>query len=134
MELHATKAQIKSGYRLGRNLLWQGRMRIQNGLLTGLLIGIDSPPCSSSPWWYHRAISQSPCLQVQLREDDLPQVLRPSPTPCHQLQKEEVRPHQPTPTKEEAKVNGSLIWRLGCLGERDGQWMVSLHGWLYFSQ
>jgi hypothetical protein len=35
------------------------------------------------------------------------------PSPCYQLQKEEVRSHQPTSTKEEAKVNGSLIWRLG---------------------
>jgi len=49
----------------------------------------------------------------------------PSPTPCYQLQKEEVRSHQPTPTKEEAKVNGSLIWRLGNRGENGRrEWSV----------
>merc|ERR1712098_551346 len=77
--------------------------------------GVHSSPCSPSPWWYHRAIAQGPCFQVQLRQDDLPKVLRPSPSPCYQLQKEEVRSHQPTPTKEEAEVNGSHIWRLEAL-------------------
>jgi hypothetical protein len=53
---------------------------------------------------YHRAIAQGSGLKVQLREDDLPKVLRSSPTSCHQLQKEEVRPHKPATTKEEDKV------------------------------
>jgi hypothetical protein len=32
-------------------------------------------------------------------------MLRPSPTPRHQLQKEEMRTHKPAPPKEEAQVN-----------------------------
>ncbi len=48
----------------------------------------------------------------------------PPPAPRYQLQKEEVWPHQPTPTKKEAKVNGSLYWRLGTVEqwrERPGE-------------
>ncbi|KFY00266.1 hypothetical protein O988_03423 [Pseudogymnoascus sp. VKM F-3808] len=78
------------------------------------ILGIDSPPCPPSPWWYYRAIAEGPGLQVQLRQDDLPQVLRPPPSPCDQLQEEEVRTHQPAPPKEEAKVIYSRRsgWRL----------------------
>lgn len=39
-------------------------------------IGVHPSPCPPSPWWYHRTLSQGPRLQVQLREVDLPQVLR----------------------------------------------------------
>lgn len=40
--------------------------------------------------------------------------LGPPPSPCDQLQEEEVRPHQPAPPKEEAKVIYSRRsgWRL----------------------
>lgn len=41
-------------------------------------IGIHSPPCPSSSWWYHRTVAQGVGEQVQLRQDDLPQVLRTS--------------------------------------------------------
>jgi hypothetical protein len=50
------------------------------GLLYSLadygIVGIDPASSAPSPWWYHRAIAQSPRLQVQLRQDDLPKVLR----------------------------------------------------------
>ena len=43
-----------------------------------IFLGIHSTPCSPSPRWYHRAISQGIGLQIQLRQDDLPKVLRTS--------------------------------------------------------
>ncbi|OTB13212.1 hypothetical protein K445DRAFT_337106, partial [Daldinia sp. EC12] len=69
--------------------------------------GVYPPPGPPSPWWYHRALAQGSRLQVQLRQDDLPQVLRPSSSPCHQLPQAQVRPHQPASTQEEAQVNDS---------------------------
>lgn len=38
-----------------------------------------------SPWRYHRAFTEGSCLKIQLRQADLPQVLRSSPSSCHQL-------------------------------------------------
>ena len=111
--------------------------------------GIDSAPGAPSPWWSHRAIAQGPGLQVQLRQDDLPKVLRtfaaslpfqeeedqknanqiikntgPPPSPCHQLQKEEVRTYQPAATKEEAQVDGWFIRRSSLVveGRRAASW------------
>ena len=52
-----------------------------------------------------------------------------SSTSCHQLQKEEMRTHQPTPTKEEAKVIYSLGWRLAGLEVLDGE-EFGLVAWL----
>jgi hypothetical protein len=40
-------------------------------------------------------------MSVAYADNDTP---GSSPTPCHQLQKKEVRPQQPAATKEEAKV------------------------------
>lgn len=37
--------------------------------------GVDSPPRPPSAWRHHRAVAEGACQQVQLREDDLPQVL-----------------------------------------------------------
>eukprot|EP00435_Cladocopium_sp_Y103_P030676 s1854_g7.t1 len=45
------------------------------------------------------------CPKVQLREDDLPQVLCSPPCLCRELPQEEVRPQQPAPPKEEAEVS-----------------------------
>merc|ERR1712008_535173 len=42
--------------------------------------------------------------EVQLRQDDLPQVLRPSSPTCDQLSQEEVRTHFLNPPQEEAQV------------------------------
>ncbi|KAF2472900.1 ubiquitin-domain-containing protein [Lindgomyces ingoldianus] len=57
----------------------------------------------------------------------------PSPTACCQLSQEEVRPQQPTPTQEEAEVNGSHRR----MGSRDGWNKASSsvrsdgkHGWV----
>jgi hypothetical protein len=52
-----------------------------------------------------------------------------SSSSCNKLQKEEVRTHQPTSTKEEAKVICSLCWRLVGLEIRDGD-EISLVAWL----
>ncbi|OJD20665.1 ubiquitin-60S ribosomal protein L40 [Blastomyces percursus] len=43
--------------------------------------------------------------KIWLTEHTFDSSAGPPPTPCHQLQKEEVRSHQPTPTKEEAQVD-----------------------------
>ncbi|KAG0282606.1 hypothetical protein BGZ98_006693, partial [Dissophora globulifera] len=51
--------------------------------------GVDPPLGAPSPWWYHRALAQGFGFQVQLRQDDLPQVLCPSPPSCDQLPQEE---------------------------------------------
>jgi hypothetical protein len=87
-------------------------------------IGIDTSSRPPSPRRYHRALPQSSGLQVQLRKDDLPQVLRSSATPCNQLPKEEVRPHQPAAAEEEDQVIFTLhtkggtrrgvLWRRSC--------------------
>merc|ERR1712072_331374 len=69
--------------------------------------GVDSSPCPASAWWSYRAFAQGPCLQVQLREDDLPKVLRPSATTSHQLPQAEVRSQQPAPPKEEDQISVS---------------------------
>ncbi|PYI36481.1 ubiquitin-domain-containing protein [Aspergillus indologenus CBS 114.80] len=74
-----------------------------------IFAGVHPSPRPPSPWWYHRALPQGPRLQVQLREVHLPQVLRSSPSPCHQLPQEEVRSHQPAPPQEEAQVNDSPV-------------------------
>eukprot|EP00435_Cladocopium_sp_Y103_P034066 s1741_g8.t1 len=47
------------------------------------------------------------CPKVQLREDDLPQVLCSPPCSCRELPQEEVRPQQPAPPQEEAEVSES---------------------------
>ncbi|KAJ8357760.1 hypothetical protein SKAU_G00205540 [Synaphobranchus kaupii] len=39
----------------------------------------------------HRAVPEAAGPEVQLRQDDLPQVLRTSAPPCRQLPQEEVR-------------------------------------------
>lgn len=70
-----------------------------------VIAGVNPPLGSPTSRWYHRAIAQGSCLQVQLRKDDLPKVLRPTTTASHQLPKEEMRSHQPASTKEEDKVN-----------------------------
>ena len=59
----------------------------------------------------------------------------PPPTPCYQLQKEEMWPHQPTPTKEEAKVNDSLYWRLAGMQMWTGEELDDLVAWqaVFFS-
>ena len=40
------------------------------------LTGIDPAPGAPSPWRHHRALAQGARVQVQLRQDDLPEVLR----------------------------------------------------------
>lgn len=54
----------------------------------------------------------------------------PSPTPCHQLQKEEMRTHQPIATKEEAKVKDTIIWGVWLGGARKYGMLISLLFWL----
>ena len=52
-----------------------------------------------------RALSSHSGPEVQLRQDDLPQVLRSSPPQSHQLPKEELWPHIKHQAQEEAEVN-----------------------------
>jgi hypothetical protein len=82
----------------------------------GLNLGIHTPSCASSPRRHHRALTESPSKQVQLREDDLSEMLRSSATACDELQEEEVRTYQPATTKEEDKelVCGTWMGGSGC--------------------
>ncbi|KAH9241875.1 hypothetical protein K456DRAFT_672644 [Colletotrichum gloeosporioides 23] len=50
-------------------------------------------------------------LVLRLRGDDLPQVLRSSPSPCDQLPQAQVRSHQPAPPQEEAQIDDLLRMR-----------------------
>ena len=67
-------------------------------------LGIDPPPRPPSARRHHRAVPQGPGVKVQLREDDLPKVLRQTTAASDQLQEKEVRTHQPAATEEEDKV------------------------------
>merc|ERR1712049_43813 len=63
------------------------------------------PPLGvASPRRRYRALSPFIGPKVQRRQDDLPQVLRPSSPQGHQLQKEVLRPHLQHQTQEEAEV------------------------------
>lgn len=53
------------------------------------------PGTKQSPRWNHRAGPPSARFDLQLREDDLPQVLRSSPAACHQLPQALVRVRPP---------------------------------------
>merc|ERR1719322_1142937 len=53
----------------------------------------------------HRAQLEDPGPEVQLRQDDLPHVLRQAPSQGRQLQEEAVRTQQQPQTQEEAEVN-----------------------------
>lgn len=61
-------------------------------------------PCVHTPMGASYCTTDSCCLVSQLREADLPQVLRPPPSPCHQLPQARMRPLQPAPPQEEVKV------------------------------
>ena len=80
-------------------------------------IGIHTSPRPPSPRRPHRAVSQGACQQVQLREDDLPQVLRTPAAASDQLPQEEVRTQQPAKAEEEAQVRCGR----GCVG---GGWSL----------
>lgn len=68
---------------------------------------IDASSCPPSPWRYHRAVAASIGDEVQLRQADLPQMLRASSSACHQLSQTEVRPLQRSAPQEEAQVDAS---------------------------
>merc|ERR550539_228214 len=70
--------------------------------------GVHPPPGAASARWCDRAQPEAPRPEVQLRQDDLQEVLRPPPPQGHQLQEEGVRPHLQHPPQEEAEVEGPL--------------------------
>merc|ERR1712093_782941 len=87
--------------------------------------GVDPPPCPPPPRWHHRAVAPHPCVDVQLRQDDLPQVLRAPPAARDQLPQALVRPLVAAPPQEEAQVShsrsaaetGTRAWGLAsCIG------------------
>ena len=87
-----------------------------------LLTGINTSPRPPSPRRHHRTIPQSACLDLQLRQDDLPEVLRSAATSCYQLQEEEVWAHQSVETEEEVEVEKSCTWPGWDVG-RNGLWL-----------
>lgn len=81
-------------------------------------LGIYAPPRPSSPRWHHRTLPEGPGQQVQLREDDLSEMLRTSTTEGYELPEEEVRTFQSVETEEEDQVGsvGGLVERMEFLG------------------
>ena len=67
----------------------------------------------ASPWWCHRAHPEAVGPEVQRRQDDLQEVLRPPPPQGHQLPEEEVRSHLKHQAQKEVEVNDGdfLVWR-----------------------
>merc|ERR1712168_274556 len=66
--------------------------------------GVDAPLGAASSRRHHRAVSPHVGSEVQLREDDLPQMLRQAPTKSHELPQAQLRTHQQPPPQEEAQV------------------------------
>jgi len=75
--------------------------------MTALRAGIHPPLGASPPRRHYRALPEGSGFKVQLRKDDLPQVLRASAATSDQLPQEEVWTHQSAPTEEEAEVSGT---------------------------
>lgn len=71
------------------------------------MLGIDTSPRPQTARRYHRALPQGTGLEIQLRKNDLPKVLRPSATASDQLSQEEVRPLEPVATQEEDQIDDS---------------------------
>jgi ubiquitin len=63
----------QAGLRRGNFCVWSGTNSLW--LLTRTL-GVYATLGPSSSWWYNRAIAEGSRGQIQLRENDLPQVLR----------------------------------------------------------
>lgn len=105
------------------------------GLMFVVSVRVHPAPGAASQRRHHRAVPQTAGPEIQLREDDLPQVrahsslvmrsssdvgpvlmmmmlssqvLRPSAPTCRQLPQEEVRPHQQPASQEEAEVDWSI--------------------------
>ena len=76
-----------------------------------LFTGIHTPPGAPPPRRHHRALSQSPGVQVQLRQGHLPEMLRSAPPARHQLQEEEVWTHESVEAQEEAEVERERTMR-----------------------
>jgi hypothetical protein len=89
--------------------------------------GINAPPRPTSPWRYHRTLAQGSRQQVQLREDDLSEMLRSSSSPGDELQEEEVRTFEPAEAEEEDQV--VVCWWHGSIGGRDGCCGCCGKGW-----
>merc|ERR1712136_358055 len=66
--------------------------------------GVDAPLGAASPRRHHRAVSPHVGSEVQLREDDLPQMLRQAPAQSHELPQAQLWTHRQPPPQEEAQV------------------------------
>merc|ERR1711862_224679 len=78
---------------------WTHLERLQHS--EGVYFALGPPP----PRRCHRAVSRRARTQIQLREDDLPQMLRTIARSGSQLPQEEMWPHQHAPPKEEVEVS-----------------------------
>ena len=67
--------------------------------------GVDPPPGAQTPGRRDRAQPEDPGPEVQLRQDDLPHLLRQAPPQGRQLQEEVMRTLQQPQTQEEAEVS-----------------------------
>jgi ubiquitin len=67
---------------------------------------VDSASCASLERWTYRTLFASFGPEVQLRQDDLSQVLREVASTCHQLSQNQMWPHkQSSPKKEDQDLS-----------------------------
>merc|ERR1712228_49758 len=92
--------------------------------------GVHPPPRVEAPWRCLRPLACRAGQVIQLREADLPQVLRASPAQGYQLQEEELRTLVSASAQEEAQIR-MLFYLVHCYAQGRGSnwlWMVYLEG------
>merc|ERR1711915_291845 len=88
------------------DLRWQAARGWSDSLRLQHPERVDAPSRPASQRRHHRAFTPHVGAKVQLRENDLPQMLRPTPAKGDELPQEKLRTHQQSPPQEEAEVNG----------------------------
>merc|ERR1711915_391709 len=87
------------------DLRWQAAGRWSHSFRLQHPEGVDATLGPSSPRRHHRAFSPHVGAKVQLREDDLPQMLRQASTKGDELSQAQLRTHEQPPSQEEVEVN-----------------------------
>merc|ERR1711915_644708 len=88
------------------DLRWQAARGWSDSLRLQHPERVDAPSRPASQRRHHRAFTPHVGAKVQLRENDLPQMLRQTPAKGDELPQEKLRTHQQSPPQEEAEVNG----------------------------
>merc|ERR1711875_140818 len=85
---------------------WTHALRLQHSKRVHASSGLETEGRN------HRAFSSHVGPEIQLREDDLPKVLRASSSSRHQLPQTQLRTHQQLAPQEEAQVKNGTLNRL----------------------